>query len=74
MRYFFRKGVTLYATHGANFVEMGSEWMEDEKKAAPVESERPEEKKQDKQEIDSDSYHLTEVFYLCRDEVIRFPL
>ena len=43
-------------------------------KSRPVESERPEEEKQDKQEIDSDSYHLTEVFYLCRDEVIRFPL
>ena len=44
------------------------------KEAAPVESARPEEEKQDKQEIDSDSYHLTEVFYLCQDEVIRFPL
>nr|DAU53737.1 MAG TPA: hypothetical protein [Caudoviricetes sp.] len=44
------------------------------KGSRPVESERPEEEKQDKQEIDSDSYHLVEVFYLCRDEVIRFPL
>lgn len=32
-----------------------------EKGSRPVESERPEEEKQDKQEIDSDSYHLMEV-------------
>lgn len=48
--------------------------MDEKKEAAPAEAERPKEENKDKQEIDSDSYHLTEVFYLCRDEVIRFPL
>jgi len=34
--------------------------LDEKKEAAPVESERLEEEKQDKQEIDSDSYHAME--------------
>lgn len=40
---------------------MGGDPFERKKEAAPAEAERLEEEKQDKQEIDSDSYHLMEV-------------
>ena len=40
---------------------MGGDPFERKKEAAPAEAERPKEENKDKQEIDSDSYHLMEV-------------